>query len=134
MGLLDGILGALGPGGDGGSLVTMVTGFLQGQGGLEGLGRKFEGAGLGNIFQSWISKGPNLPISGDQILKVFGEQDLGSLGQKLGLGASEAASGLARLLPNLVDQLTPEGTPVSGTALESGIRNLVSGGIGKLFG
>lgn len=134
MGLLDGILGALGPGGDGGSLVSLVTGFLEGQGGLEGLGRKFEGAGLGTIFQSWISKGPNLPISADQILKVFGEQDLGKLGQKIGLGATEAAGGLAQFLPNIVDQLTPEGNPVSGAALESGIRNLVSGGIGKLFG
>ncbi|MBL9172520.1 MAG: DUF937 domain-containing protein [Verrucomicrobiales bacterium] len=134
MGLLDGILGALGPGGDGGSLVTLVTGFLQGQGGLEGLGRRFESAGLGNIFQSWIGKGPNLPIGGDQILKVFGEQDLGRLGQKLGLEAADAAEGLAHFLPKIVDQLTPEGTPVSGPALESGIRSLVSGGIGKLFG
>lgn len=112
----------------------MVTGFLQGQGGLEGLARKFEGAGLGKVFQSWISTGPNLPIGGDQILKVFGEQDLGRLGEKLGLGAADAAEGLAHILPKLVDQLTPDGTPVSGAALESGIRNLVSGGIGKLFG
>lgn len=127
-------MGTLGQGGGGGQLVSMVTGFIQGHGGLEGLSQKFNGAGLGNIFQSWISKGPNLPVSGDQILKVFGEQDLGRLGQNLGLGAADAAGGLAQILPGLVDKLTPDGVPVSGGALESGIQNLVSGGIGKLFG
>ncbi|MEN9676881.1 MAG: hypothetical protein RIS76_2777 [Verrucomicrobiota bacterium] len=133
MGLLDGIMGALGQGG-GGQLVSLVTGFIQGNGGLDGLAQKFDGAGLGSVFQSWIGKGANLPISSDQILKVFGEQDLGALGQKLGLGANEAAGGLAQILPGLVDKLTPDGASVSGNALESGIQNLVSGGIGKLFG
>ena len=134
MGLLDGIMGALGQGGGGGQLVSLVTGFIQGNGGLEGLARKFDGAGLGNVFQSWIGKGTNLPISTDQILKVFGEQDLGALGQRLGLGANEAAGGLAQILPGLVDKLTPDGTSVSGSALDEGIQKLVAGGIGKLFG
>lgn len=134
MGLLDGIMGALGQGGGGGQLVSLVTGFIQGNGGLEGLARKFDGAGLGNVFQSWIGKGTNLPISSDQIFKVFGEQDLGALGQRLGLGAKEAAGGLAQILPGLVDKLTPDGTSVSGNALDEGIQKLVSGGIGKLFG
>lgn len=134
MGLLDSVLGAIGKGGDTSQIISAVTGFIQGSGGLEGLVQKFSNAGLGNVVQSWIGKGQNLPISGDQILKVFGDHDLSQLGQKVGLGVSETANGLAAILPGVVDQLTPEGTSVSGSALESGIKNLVAGGIGKLLG
>lgn len=134
MGLLDGIMGALGSGGGGGQLGSLVTGFIQGNGGLEGIARKFDAAGVGDIFQSWISKGRNLSISEDQILKVFGEQDLGNLGQKLGLEAADIAGGLAQMLPGLVDKLTPDGVPLRGSELQEAIQKLVSGGIGRLFG
>lgn len=133
MGLLDSLLGSLG-GNDGGQLMSLVSGFLQGQGGLDGLVRKFDSAGLGNLIQSWIGKGQNLPISADQIQQVFGQQDLASLGQQVGLGVPEIATGLSKILPNLVDQLTPEGTSVSGGALDSALKNLASGGLGRLLG
>jgi uncharacterized protein YidB (DUF937 family) len=133
MGILDTLLGSLG-GKDGGQLLSLVTGFLQGQGGLDGLVRKFDSAGLGNIVQSWIGKGQNLPISAEQIQQVFGQQDLASLGQKVGLGVPETASGLSKILPNLVDRLTPDGASISGDAVDSALKNLASGGLGKLFG
>jgi uncharacterized protein YidB (DUF937 family) len=134
MGLLDNVLGMLGgKGGDSSQLLGLVTGLVTSSGGLDGLLQKFSGAGLGNVVQSWISKGENLPISGDQILKVFGQGTIGDLAQKAGLDTGTAASGIAHVLPTIVDKLTPDGAAVGGDALESGIKNLLSGGLGKLL-
>ncbi|MCW5556679.1 MAG: DUF937 domain-containing protein [Verrucomicrobiae bacterium] len=135
MGLLDSLIGSLtGGGNNGGQLLSLVTGLIQNQGGLDGLVSKFTSAGLGNVVQSWISKGPNLPIGPEQIQQVFGQQDLASLGQSVGLGVSDTASGLSKILPNVVDQLTPDGTSIGGAALDSALKNLAAGSLGKLFG
>ena len=60
-------------------------------GALTDLTSKFQSAGLGNILQSWIGTGQNLPISADQVSpsgKAPGANDLGgalaSLGKLLG--------------------------------------------------
>lgn len=117
MGLLDQIAGALGGqmGGGSGQNPTMqlVMQLLQNHpGGLQGLIDQFTRAGLGQQASSWVSTGQNLPISPDDLMKVFGGgggplQDVLS---KLGMDRNEALSGLAQTLPGVVDRLTPGGT------------------------
>lgn len=108
MGLFDSMLGSLG-GGQGG-LVEMVGGMIAKQpGGLAGLVRAFEAQGLGATIASWIGTGANLPISAEQIKAVLGDERLQEIAGKIGLPAGLITSQLATLMPQAVDQMTPEG-------------------------
>lgn len=121
--LLSGLAG--GRGGGAGSLMTallpVVVGMLANRGGgaqgggLEGLLRQFQSAGLGRQADSWVSTGANLPISPDDLARVFGRERLSQVAAEAGVDEAQAGSGLASLLPELVNQLTPRGeVPASG--------------------
>ncbi len=93
-------------------LLQAVTGLL-GQnsnlGGLAGLVQAFQKNGLGEIVNSWVSTGKNLPITPEQIKQGLGGDLLGQLASKAGLSADSASSQLSGLLPDLIDKLTPNG-------------------------
>ncbi len=129
MGLLDsvlgGVLGSLQGGGQGGALggggnadlLKAVVGMLGNDaagGGLGGLVAKFQQSGLGDVVQSWISSGQNMPVSADQISNVLGNDTLGGLAQRLGLNPADVAGQLSQVLPQVVDQLTPGGQMPAG--------------------
>ena len=116
MGLLDGILGNILGGGrsaqgaqSGSPWIQMALQVLQQNGGLEGLLAKFQQAGMGQQAQSWIGTGQNMSISADALSKIFGQGQLGRIAEQLGMSQTEAAGGLAEALPNVVDQMTPDG-------------------------
>jgi uncharacterized protein YidB (DUF937 family) len=79
-------------------------------GNLSGLAQKFKDSGLDEQMASWISKGENLPIAGDQIKKALGDETVASIATKLGIAPDEAADKLAEELPKAVDEQTPNGT------------------------
>jgi uncharacterized protein YidB (DUF937 family) len=114
MGLFDAMAGALGgqEGAAGGGLLGAVIGMLgheQAGGGLAGLVQKFQQGGLGDVVASWIGTGQNLPVSPDQLRQVLGSDVIGQLAQQLGVPQEDVASQLSQLLPQVVDQATPEG-------------------------
>lgn len=115
MGMLDGLLGSVLGGMMGGGaqqsnpLMQMALQLLQQNGGIEGILGKFQQAGYAEQAQSWISTGQNEPISADALQQVLGHGQLGQIAQQLGIGQSEAAGGLASVLPQLIDQMTPQG-------------------------
>jgi uncharacterized protein YidB (DUF937 family) len=117
MGLLDGLLGSVMggmAGGTGGAqqqnpLLMLALQLLQQNGGIEGILGKLQQAGYGDQAQSWISTGQNQPISPDALQQALGQDQLGQIAQQLGLGRGEAAGGLASMLPQLIDQMTPQG-------------------------
>ena len=78
-------------------------------GGVQGLAALLEQKGLGNVVQSWIGTGANLPISGEQLKAALGSDAFAALGQKAGVSPDQAQQTLSQLLPNLVDKLTPGG-------------------------
>lgn len=117
MGLLDQIAGAVGGQMSGGpgqnQMIQLVMQLLQNHpGGLQGLIEQFTRAGLGRQAASWVGTGQNLPISADDLMKVFGGggSQLQDLLSKLGMNQGEAMSGLAQALPGVVDRLTPNGS------------------------
>ncbi len=138
MGLLDSVVGALGAGGqggDGGGLAQIVMQFIQSQpGGLQGLVEKFSSAGLGEQVQSWVSTGANLPVSGDQLHSALSTLDLGGLMQQFGLvPGSEKMDGLAQLLPQVIDRMTPNGVVEPGSGADAGgLAGMLGGLLGKL--
>lgn len=130
MGLLDSVMGMLG-GAQGGqaaggnaALLNAVVGLLGNNssvGGLAGLVQQFEQGGLGHVVGSWVSNGQNLPISADQLQSVLGSGVLQNLAQQTGLSHGDLASQLSQLLPQVVNQVTPNGqVPAGGLGDELG--------------
>lgn len=123
MGLLDSVLGQVlggnaqgsqaggggGLGGIAGALGSLLANNQSEVGGLGGLVSKFEQAGLGNVVNSWIGKGENAPVTGDQVNSALGGDLISSIAGKLGINAATLLPMLATLLPALIDQLTPNG-------------------------
>jgi uncharacterized protein YidB (DUF937 family) len=117
MGFLDGLLGSMMSGTTGGGsstsgsspLMQMALQILQQNGGIEGIVGKLQQAGLGQQAQSWVGTGQNMPISADALSAIFGQGKLGQLAQQCGIPAGEVAGGLAQALPNVIDQMTPNG-------------------------
>lgn len=128
MGLLDGLLGNLmGGGNSGGSgsnpllqiAMQMLAnrggggagggGALDSMGGLGGIVSAFQKGGLGHLADSWVGTGENLPVSGDQLTEVLGADKIGQIASQLGMSQGDAAGGLAKILPDLINHVTPNG-------------------------
>ncbi len=113
MGLLDELAGSAMSGMLGNSsnpLVHSALEMIQNQpGGLAGLVQSFEQKGMGGLVQSWVSNGPNPPITSDQLTHVLGSDAVTNLAAKAGISPDQAGSQLAALLPGLIDKLTPNG-------------------------
>lgn len=109
---LGAVLAGLGGGsqGQGGSLLLQVAlSMLQQNGGLDGVLNKFRQGGLAQQADSWVSTGQNMNISGDQLQQVLGSSTISDLASRLGMSPDQAGSSMAQLLPNVIDQLTPQG-------------------------
>jgi uncharacterized protein YidB (DUF937 family) len=112
MGILDNITGQMnrGPSNSGGNpLISALLSILASQGGIQGLMQKFSGSGLGDQINSWISTGQNKPISPQQVRQGLGQDTIKQLAQQTGMGHEEVTSQLAKLLPTVIDKLTPNG-------------------------
>jgi uncharacterized protein YidB (DUF937 family) len=121
MGLLDSLLsGMTAQGGSGqvqesSPLLQIAMQLLTSRGGLAGLVQQFQQAGLGNQMGSWVSTGQNLPISPEQLLQAFGQGQMQQMAASSGMDVGQLSGGLSDLLPQLIDQLTPQGQiPASG--------------------
>lgn len=138
MGLLDGLAGqvlgsVLGGGqqqatqGLGGPLLQIAMNLLQNQpGGLAGLLQQFQNAGLGDAAASWVGTGQNAQIDGSQLSSALGSDTVAEIANQLGVPHHEAANGLAALLPQLIDHLTPQGQLPEDNSLPSGLAALAS--------
>jgi uncharacterized protein YidB (DUF937 family) len=112
------------------SLASAVLSLLSNQGGgISGLVQQFTAQGLGHVVDSWISTGQNLPISPEQLQTVLGSEKIGVIAAKAGVSPETAQNGLAQILPQLVDHLTPNGEVPQGDLMSKAMELLK----GKLF-
>jgi uncharacterized protein YidB (DUF937 family) len=115
MGMFDGVLGNLlggamsGAGTQQNPLMQIALQILQQNGGINGVLDKFRQGGYADQAASWQSTGQNLPISGSALQEVLGSGAIGQIAQQLGLSHGEAAGGLAQILPQVIDKMTPSG-------------------------
>ncbi len=93
-------------------------------GGLPGLIENFKAKGLGEVVSSWVGTGENQPVSGDQIEHALGSERIDQIAQKLGIPKEKVSSGLANLLPQIIDRLTPSGRVPEGNSVEQGISGI----------
>ncbi|OPY79962.1 MAG: hypothetical protein A4E65_01690 [Syntrophorhabdus sp. PtaU1.Bin153] len=106
-----------------GGLVEQILGLINNPqtGGLSGLIEQFNNKGLGDAVSSWVSTGENQPVSGEQMEQMLGSEKIQEIAQNLGISGADASGGLAALLPQIIDKLTPEGTVPEGGILEQGL-------------
>lgn len=109
---LGGVLG--GQGGLGGMLGSGTgagSGLNGGMvaGGLGGLIESLTRSGHGDIANSWVGRGTNQSIAPDQVADAIDPEMVDQLSQQTGMPRGDLLSGLADVLPGVVDQLTPEG-------------------------
>jgi uncharacterized protein YidB (DUF937 family) len=90
-------------------MVSAVSNVIEKHGGVQGIVNQFERQGLGSTVRSWVSTGPNQPISPDQIQDALGSDTLADIAAKAGISVPELREKLAHLLPQAVDKLTPQG-------------------------
>ena len=81
----------------------------QEEGGLGGLVEQFRRGGLEDLIRSWIGTGANKPISPDQLQLALGPERVDELANDTGLPRQDLLSQLTRLLPEIIDKLTPKG-------------------------
>lgn len=77
--------------------------------GLGGLLSKLQQSGHGDIANSWVGPGQNQPISPAQLGTALGPDIISNLASRTGLSEEELTSQLSRILPGVVDKLTPNG-------------------------
>ncbi len=130
MGILGNLAQNIG-GGQGGMLPAILSMLQNRQGGISGLISAFEQHGMGDVVQSWIGNGQNKSISPDQVTQVFGHDGVQQVADQAGVSHEEAKSGIASMLPQIVDKLTPNGqVQEHGDLMSKGMEMLK----GKIFG
>lgn len=111
------------------TLLPMLTKGGGSLGGLGGLLGKFNSAGLGGKAESWVGNGDNEPLDAAEVEQALGG-DLDDIASQAGVSREEASSGLAGMLPGLIDQLSPGGKVPGG-----GLGKIAKGlDLGKILG
>lgn len=77
---------------------------------LQDLIARFEEGGYGRLAQSWLSTGGNEPLEPDQVAAALGAEKIQYLTNRTGMPQHRLLQELARVLPTIIDALTPQGT------------------------
>lgn len=121
--------------GKGQSLLAALLGLMTNQqtGGFRGFLDLFDRAGLGEVANSWVSRGANTPLSNQQTEDALGVDRIASLASSVGVPMATTSSALSYLIPVVVDKLTPDGVVPDNAGVLSMIGGylpgLASGGV-----
>jgi uncharacterized protein YidB (DUF937 family) len=109
MGILDQVTSKLG-GQDGqeGGLASLQK-LFNSSGGLEGITSKLTNSGMGKQVQSWIGTGHNEPVSGQQVQQAMDPHELHQVAENAHMSDEEASDQIAKAMPEMVNQATPQG-------------------------
>jgi uncharacterized protein YidB (DUF937 family) len=111
------------------NLLNGALGMLQAMGGVDGLVKKFQQSGLGDLAASWVGTGENKSILPDQLASILGKDQIAALAHKAGIPESQGASVLSQIFPAMVDKLTPDGKAPESSNLATWGKILL-GGVG----
>lgn len=101
-------LGSLLPGGLGGLLGGRDAGNVL-SGGLNDLLKQLQQSGHGEAADSWVGSGPNKTIAPNDLANALGADRINTMMAQSGMSREELLDGLSQQLPDVVDQLTPNG-------------------------
>lgn len=110
MGYVDDVTSKFGGHGRGqeGGLATLST-FLSENGGLQGLTSRLFNSGLGHQVHSWVGSGDNQPVRGSDVQQAVDPQSLEQLALQTGTTPEQASENVAMVLPQMVNEATPDG-------------------------
>jgi uncharacterized protein YidB (DUF937 family) len=136
MDMLSGLFGKKAPKSGNGILDSLLPMLMKGGtlGGLSGLVGKFTSAGLGGKANSWVGGGPNEALEPHEVGAALGDDTINQLAKESGKTHDEVKGGLAAMLPNLINGLTPGGSVTAGglPKLMKGLDfSKILGGLGK---
>src|SRR5438309_57693 len=77
--------------------------------GISGLMNNAQSQGMGSVVESWVGTGANQPIGAQQVQGLVGQDRINQLAARVGVPPGIASMALSRILPVLVDRLTPQG-------------------------
>ena len=92
------------------ALMPMVLSWIKRNGGLSGALSKITGMGYDNQARSWMSnQEANDNLDPNEITRLFDESEIQQVAAHTGANEMEVRQGLAELLPEVMNQLTPNG-------------------------
>ena len=112
-----------------GDLLSGIMGMVDRAGGFPALLQQLKDSGLAEQVASWVGTSENQPVSGDQIKDALGQENIEQIAQQAGIEPEHASTGLAQLLPQIIDKLTPNGQMPQDELLQQGLSFLKN----KLF-
>ncbi len=101
------VLGDLFGGGAAGGGAGAGTGGLLG--GLEGMLGRLRGQGLSQQVDSWVGTGPNAPVAPRELEAAFDPAEVDAIARQAGTDRTSLLDEVSRILPDLVDRMTPGG-------------------------
>ena len=78
-------------------------------GGLKDLLDRFRQNNPKSAAETWVSSGPNQPISSEELERTLGAERVEWLMSQTGMTKDALLAGLATSLPDAIDKLTPDG-------------------------
>ena len=98
-------------------LAPVVIGMLK-SGGLQKMMSGFADKGMAEQADSWVSTGDNKAVSGSDMKVALGDEEVKQVAQNAGISEEEAADVLAKVVPEVVNGLTPNGQVPADAELE----------------
>lgn len=109
------------------ALLPLALMFIQRNGGLSGALNKIQNMGFGQHANSWLSTDQqNQTLDTGAVSQLFDEGDLQQVAQQTGFDTNEVKQGMAELLPQVFDQLTPNGDTGTEQQANSEINDILS--------
>lgn len=107
--MLGGGLGAMLP-----ALLPAILAMLggksgAGQSGMHQLVDTMHAKGMGDVAQSWVGTGANQPITAAQVEQLLTPEQIAQLAASSGLPPEQVSQGVAAVLPDVINTLTPGG-------------------------
>ncbi|MGQ2964517.1 YidB family protein [Methylophilus sp.] len=103
--------------GDKAPMAKLAMELFQQYGGLPGILQTLKTAGLSEQVDSWVGTGANLNVSPQQIGAALGTSVLTGIASKLDISTEELTAKIAEYIPDVVNQLTPNGAVENNPAL-----------------
>ena len=119
MGLFDSMAGAMMNKmmGDKAPMAKLAMELFQQYGGLPGILQTLKNGGLSKQVDSWVGTGANLNVNAQQIGAALGSTVLAGIAGKLDMTPDELSAKVAEYMPDVVNQLTPNGVVENNPAL-----------------
>jgi uncharacterized protein YidB (DUF937 family) len=93
---------------------------LFGASNLQGMMAALQSKGLGREVKSWVSTGQNTQVTSADIKKAADPAALRAMANEQGMSPDEMCGHIAKILPQIVDQMTPDGMVPQMGAMKDG--------------